>query len=87
MAYLAGYIWLATAYAVTVGQTGSLLPGPGQWRAVWGSRWPRIALLWMVVVIDLIPPGIWAVLLRSPMVCGHWMKNLCQELGARSWGV
>jgi hypothetical protein len=69
-AYLSGYSWLAAAYAVTVRQTASLLPGPEQCDAVWGRQWRLIGLLVMVVLLDLIPPAIWAALLRGSAICG-----------------
>ena len=66
VAYTAGYAWTALAYAVTVAVAGTVLPGAGDWRRVWGRIWPYAGIL-AVVVLDYLPPPI---LRAAGSLCG-----------------
>lgn len=66
LAYTAGYVWIALAYAVTVAVAGTVLPGAGDLRNVWGRTWPYAGIL-AVVALDYLPP---AVLSAAAGLCG-----------------
>ncbi len=67
--YLSGYCWIVLAYAVTVRQTGSLLPPLAQARALWGRTWSRVVLLLVVLVVDSTPPSLLSAIARLLKVC------------------
>jgi hypothetical protein len=68
-AYVGGHVWLAAAWLVTLDRSGRLVPGPGDVRRVWGTRWYAPASVLAVVALEQIPPGLWRA-------AGRWL-GLC----------
>jgi hypothetical protein len=59
MLYLGVHCWTATAYLVTVEQTGTLVPGAAAWKSVWGSDWPKIVFTAVVLGLEHSPVPFW----------------------------
>jgi hypothetical protein len=68
--YLAGYCWLAAAYGVTARLTGRLLPTRAEARRVRGTGVIRMMVMGSILLLDVVPPGIWAAIFGAGPVCG-----------------
>jgi hypothetical protein len=68
--YLAGHCWLAAAYGVTARLTGRLLPTRAQARSVKGPGVIRMTVMASILLLEVVPPGIWTAIFRAGPVCG-----------------
>jgi hypothetical protein len=68
-AYVAGHVWLAVAYLVTVVRAGRLVPGPVDVVRVWGVQWYRPISLLAVLVLEQVPAGVWRLVWRGLGLC------------------
>lgn len=67
--YVLGYCWIAAAYALTVRETGKILPRLNQARAFWGGSWPRVLLMLAVLLIEYIPPSVIRAIAATLRIC------------------
>jgi hypothetical protein len=69
MLYLGVHCWALTAYLVTAGGAGTLLPGLSAARATWGSHWPKIVFTVAVLALEYSPIPFWRLVGQTVLQC------------------
>jgi hypothetical protein len=67
--YVLGYSWVAAAYALTVRESGALLPTLNQGHAIWNSNWARPVSLLLVVLVDYTPTPLLRAIAKLVGIC------------------
>ena len=67
--YLGVHCWALTAYLVTAGATGTLVPGLTAARSTWGSHWPKIVFIAAVLALEYSPIPFWRLIGQTVLHC------------------
>jgi hypothetical protein len=67
--YVAAHAWIMAVYALTVMDTGKLLPSIGEARRFWGASWSKVVVMVLLFLFEHSPAATW-IPLSSVTGCG-----------------